>query len=66
MLYELTMTYENGITKKERADLPTLMHCLSYYMDEEPWTHIDIMNAQTGEIIACWEQNDEYGVTTAG
>ena len=37
MLYELTLNYDNGTTKKETADLPTLMHCLSYYMDEEPW-----------------------------
>jgi len=66
MMYELTMVYENNVRKVERADLPTLMHCLSYYMDEEPWAHIEIMNCQTGEIIAMWEHNDEYGVTTAG
>lgn len=64
MLYELTLNYENGITKKETADLPTLMHCLSYYMEEEPWHTIDIMNCQTGEIIAMWEHNEDYGVTT--
>ena len=32
MLYELTLNYDNGTTKKE----------------------IDIMNCQTGEIIAMW------------
>lgn len=64
MLYELTMTYENGIKKKEKADLPTLMHCLSYYMEEEPWTYVEIVNAQTGEVIALWENNSDYGVTT--
>lgn len=62
MLYELTMTYENGITKKERADLPTLMHALSYYIEEEPWNSIEIMNCQTGEIIATWGSNEKYGV----
>jgi len=64
MLYELTMTYDNGIVKKEKADLPTLMHCLSYYMDEEPWTYVEIVNAQTGEVIAHWGNVPEYGVTT--
>lgn len=66
MLYELTLTYENGIVKKEKADLPTLMHCLSYYIDNEPWTLIEIVNCQTGELIAVWTDNPQYGVTTAG
>lgn len=51
---------------RERADLPTMMHCLSYYMEEEPWTRVEIMNCQTGEVIAMWEHNDKYGVTTIG
>lgn len=66
MLYELTMVYENNVCKVERADLPTMMHCLSYYMEEEPWTRVEIMNCQTGELIAMWEHNDKYGVTTIG
>jgi len=64
-MYELTMVYANGVNKVEKADLSTLMHCLSYYMVEEPWAHIEIMNCQTGEIIAAWDYHSEYGVTTA-
>ena len=66
MLYELAMTYDNGTMKKERADLPTLMHCLSYYMDEEPWNMVEITNCQTGEVIAVWSNTNSYGVTCIG
>lgn len=66
MMYELTMTYDDGTMKKEQAKLPNLMCALSIYMEDNDWTYAEIMNCQTGELIATWENNPQYGATTIG
>lgn len=62
MKYELVMTYNNGAMKKETAKLPELIAALGIYMEDDTWLYAHIMNCQTGELIAIWENNSEYGV----
>lgn len=64
MEYELVMTYNDGGMKKETEKLPALMTALGIYMEDNSWTYVQIMNCQTGELIATWENNSEYGVGT--
>lgn len=64
MEYELVMTYKDGAMKKETEKLPKLMTALGIYMEDDSWVYVQIMNCQTGELIATWENNSEYGVGT--
>ena len=64
MMYELTMTYDDGTMKQERAKLPNLMSALGIYMEDDNWAYVEIMNCQTGELIATWGNNPQYGVTS--
>lgn len=64
MEYELVMTYNDGGMKKETEKLPALMTALGIYMEDNSWTYVQIMNCQTGELIATWENNSKYGVGT--
>lgn len=66
MMYELTMTYDDGTMKKEQAELPNLMCALSIYMEDNSWIYAEITNLRTGELIATWENDKVYGVTTMG
>lgn len=62
MMYELVLTYDDGAMKKETAKLPNIMSALSIYMEDNSWTFAEIMNCQTGEIIATWT-NTKNGIT---
>lgn len=66
MLYELTLTYDDGAMKKEQATLPNLMTALGVYLEDDTWTYAEIMSCQTGELLATWANNKDYGVTTIG
>lgn len=63
MMYELVLTYDDGAMKKETAKLPNLMSALGIYMEDDSWCYAQITNCQTGEVIAIWENNSEYGAT---
>lgn len=64
MKYELVLTYKDGTMKKETEELPKLMTALGIYMEDDTWVYAHIMNCQTGELIAIWQNNKEYGVET--
>lgn len=63
MMYELIMTYDDGTLRKEQAKLPDLMTALGIYMEDNSWTYAQIMNCQTGELIARWANVGAYGAT---
>lgn len=63
MKYELVLTYDDGMMKKEQSYLPELMCALAIYMQDDSWRYVQITNCQTGEVIAIWENNSKYGAT---
>lgn len=65
MMYELIMTYDDGMMKKEQATLPAIMSALGIYMEDDSWTFANIRNCATDEIIATWTNSGKYGVTVA-
>lgn len=66
MMYELMLMYKDNYMKKEQSTLPRLMQALSIYMEDDSWLYAEIMNCNTGELLATWVNNEDYGVTTAG
>lgn len=62
--YELTVTTANG-TFSVSDNLPTIMQNASEYTE---WLGADlefmqIMNLQTGEVLAAWRHDPTYGLT---
>ena len=51
MEYTVKVWYEDRVLLEQTASLPT---CMQLHM----------VSQQTGEVIARWENNSEYGVTT--
>ena len=64
MKYEMVLTYKDGTMKKETETLPKLMTALGIYMEDDTWVYAHIMNCQTGELIAIWQNHKEYGDET--
>lgn len=63
-IYELVLTHVDGAMKKEQATLPNLMRVLSIYLTDPDWLYAEITNGGTGEVIACWNNAPDYGVTS--
>jgi len=64
MTYTLTITYDNGKMFKEIGDLPTVMGDWSFKVDTDPnWTYAELVSDQTGEVLAAWRNDPQYGLT---
>lgn len=63
MMYTVRVWNRAKSVLSQTADLPTCMTLLSVVFTTE-WTDADLINDQTGEIVARWTYNSDYGVTT--
>lgn len=63
MEYTVKVWYEDRVLLEQTANLPTCMQLLSVALCAQ-WTRAHMVSQQTGEVIARWENNSEYGVTT--
>ena len=63
MKYELILTYDDGMMKKERASLANIMGAMGIYMEDNSWVFAQIMNCTTGEIVAHWTNDPNNGIT---
>ena len=63
MKYQLTISYNDCTGKCETADLPSIMQALSIYTEDPDVFTICIINCQTGELLADWENINGIGLT---
>ena len=64
MMYHVTLCNGHKTVLSQTADLPTCMYLLSLLMHND-WTFAELTSEQTGEVLAAWQNNSEYGMTSA-